>query len=351
MKILLLCIVLISSLFSKATMCYKDSIISSTIDKSIKLDGKECKGKLSASQMEANGWVIQYSQVMDDREKFYNHLYMFKKGSSAQQPTQITIKEKNPITKASFNLLTKETSINNVKGSQATINIGNLKVGQSGVIVHTSNKRQSLIIANAIVKSTSTNQSILELSKPDNLTQSAMPTSKLKPQDGDTFVLNHLYNSSLLLVPNFEVSRAVHALFPKQNFLNPDLFAAYLKFESTPIPTQEDIQKFCKQSDIGTIFIVVENNLHILDTKTFKTLSVNSMYITDTTTKVPFFTKVQDIKKNFWNFGDKKITDYNNFYLSLINKTTYHATKIIYEDGEENEKSLFDKLWDMLPSW
>ena len=351
MKILLLCVVLISSLFSKATMCFKDNITTSTIDKSIKLDGKECKGKLSASQMEANGWTIQYSQVMDAREKFYNHLYMFKKGRRINKQSTTNIIKQAPIKESTVNLSTKEIPINNVQGLKAIIDVGNLQIGQSGVIVHRYNKRQSLIIANAIVQSSSSNKSTLGLSKPDNLTQSAIPTSKLKPQNNDTFILNHLYSSSLLLVPNFEVSRAVHALFPRQNFLNPDLFAAYLKFEATPVPTQEDIQKFCKQNDIGTIFIVVENNLHILDTKTFKTLNVSSMYITDTSTKVPFFTKVQDIKKNFWNFGDKKITDYNNFYLSLINKTTYHPSDISYENNEETKKSLFDKFLDMLPSW
>jgi hypothetical protein len=221
----------------------------------------------------------------------------------------------------------KEIILTTVNKNFATIAIGNLKVGQSGIIIHNT-QNSSLIIANAIVQSTSLNKSTLILSESDILLQSALPTSNQKAKIGDIFVLNHMYHSSLLIVPNYEASKKIKELYPNQKFLNPDIFAAHLKITSLPVPTFRDIQKFCKSYNIGTIFIVVNNQLYIIDTNSLYTLQTTKLDIADKTMQSPFFTKITDIKTNILDFGADKIKDYNDFYLGLINNPNAIKTSI-----------------------
>jgi len=223
-----------------------------------------------------------------------------------------------------FNLNQEEFIINNVSTNNATIDKGNLKIGQSGIIIHRYTDGNIVIVANATVETTSNNNSTLKISETSLLEQTALPNTSLKAKNNDIFILNHLYSASLLVVPNFESSSKIQKLFNKQNFINSDIFASYLKIENNPLPTREDFQVFCKKQNIGTLFIVIKNNFYILDVATFKTLNKSSLSINDTTIQVPFFTKVNDIKKNalkFWDFSDEYIKDYDNYYLSLINNS------------------------------
>lgn len=222
----------------------------------------------------------------------------------------------------------KEIILTTVNQNIATISVGNLKVGQSGIIVHNT-KNSSLIIANAIVQSSSKKESTLILSESDILIQSALPTSNQKAKTGDIFVLNHMYHSSLLIVPNHEASKKIKELYPNQKFLNPDIFAAHLKITSLPVPTFRDIQSFCKSYNIGTIFIVVNNQLYVIDTNSLHTLYTTKLSISDETTQSPFFTKITDIKTNLLDLGADKIKDYNDFYLELINNPNATKTSIL----------------------
>ena len=74
---------------------------------------------------------------------------------------------------------------------------------------------------------------------------------------------------------------------------------------------------------------------------------MQDIVVNDRTKQVPFFTKIQDIKREFWDFGDDKINDYNNFYFALINDTKYKPKYT--SNGKENDKTLFSELLEMLP--
>ena len=352
MKIILLTIVFISTLLAQSTICFKENTTISTKSKSMILDGGECQGQLSAISMEKNGWNIEYSQV-SKKDDTYNHLFIFKK-ETVQSRTVVTTKDsienKIKLRKLAFDINSQEIRLDNVTAQNATINKGNLKIGQSGVILHRYDDKHSLIVGSAIVQSTSKSKSTLLVYKTNTLTQNAIPTSKLKPADGDTFILNHMYNSSLLIVPNYETSQEIYALYPKQNFLNPDIFAAHLKINALPLPQPKDVKEFCINNDIGTIFIVINNKLHILDTHSFKILHTSKLSTHNAKAQVPFFTKVTDIKTNFWDFGDEKINNYHNYYLALINnQTIIQNIKGENIDNSSNKKSFLNEIMDMLP--
>ena len=250
MKILILPLLLLSTLLSQTTMCYKKNDKSSEINKNILLNGGDCQGKFSLNDMKNFGWKINDSKITQ-QDNGYNHLYILNRDNEIAAQTQYQqIK--------TIDLKQKELTIYDLSNNQAKIDIGNLKVGQSGVIIHKYGKSESMIIALATVSSSNNSFSQIEIKKQSIIKQNAIPTSRTQPSNGDIFVLNHLYNASLLIVPNYEAKKIIQKNYPKQRFLNEDFFAAHLKLISTPIPTKDDIRDFCTSQNIGTIFMVVQ---------------------------------------------------------------------------------------------
>lgn len=206
-----------------------------------------------------------------------------------------------------------------VTPTTAKINITNLNIGHSGIIIK-KNHNNTIIITQAIVINSNNTDSTLEFIDNNIIQQNAIPTTKLIPENGDNFILNHLYTTSLLIVPNLKAKDNVKKLYPNHNFLDEDFFAAHLKIILKPIPKKETITNFAQSQQIGTIFIVVKNNLYILDSITFKIIDTISLTYSDESTNVPFLTKIKDIKSGFWDFSGEEIEDYNNYYLKLLEK-------------------------------
>lgn len=119
---------------------------------------------------------------------------------------------------ATVNLQTQTAKIFDVTQTTATINIPNLSIGQSGVVV-TDIDENSIILAQAIITKTSNSNSTIEFLDTKVLLQNAIPTTILKPVDGDSFILNHLYNTSLLIVPNETAKQSVQEFIKTKTFL------------------------------------------------------------------------------------------------------------------------------------
>ncbi|MGK0256151.1 MAG: hypothetical protein ACI81I_000761 [Arcobacteraceae bacterium] len=216
-----------------------------------------------------------------------------------------------------FDVTAKTAKIFDVTAKTAKINISNVTVGQSGIVLKEIDNN-SIILSQAFIQQSNETGSIIEFIDNKVLFQDAIVTSLLKPSNNDKFILNHLYSTSLLIVPNEKAKDSVKELYPNQNFLNEDFFASHLKLNNTPIPTKKIITAFAQSQQIGTIFIVVQNNLYIVDSLTFKVINTQQIKNDETENKVPFFTKINDIKTTIFSFGANKIKDYNLYYLKLL---------------------------------
>jgi hypothetical protein len=211
------------------------------------------------------------------------------------------------------------TQLKDINKDGAVINIGNLKIGQSGIVVHDYDEKDSIIVANAIVLSSTNNSSKIKFIKFDDLAQNALPTTKLAPVQNDTLVLNYLYSKSLLIAPNTQAYRSVEENLPSQTFLNSDIFASYLKLDANPTPNKDDFISFCKKHNLGTIYVVIDNKFYILDAKSFKLLDTLPISYQDTKEELPFYTRVDKIEKNsFAWFQDSSIGDYKSYYNKLL---------------------------------
>lgn len=218
---------------------------------------------------------------------------------------------------ATTDLETQKLKISEVTQTTAKIKKTNLIVGQSGIVVKNINNH-NIILTHAIITASNKNDSTIEFTDTVLLKQDAIPTSNFKASVGDTFILNHLYNTTLLIVPNAKAKTIVQNLYPNQNFLNEDFFASHLKLLKTPLPTKEIFTNFGQNQQIGTLFFVVENSLYILDALTFKVIDTIAITNDDTSVNVPFLTKIEQIEQGFFDFGDEEIKDYNKYYLKLL---------------------------------
>lgn len=323
MKIIVTLILFLSTFFAQTTLCYKNDVLENTIDKEVLLDGGECLSSYSKKDMIRDGWKLTSSNSVKKDGK-YNHIFIFSKQDNTNGRVLPKLYYKKTYTK-----------ISQTTQSTAKINLAYLKVGQSGAVVKKVGDKY-LIVSSATVINSNKEGSTIKFIDIDLLKQKALPTSTLTPSNGDTFVLNHLYNTSLLIVPNTKAKKMILQNYKKQNFLSEDFFASYLKLTSTPIPLKEDILKFCKKNQIGTIYIVVKNKLYILDALSFTIIDTIDIAVNDNRTQMPFYTNIQDIEGGLFNsnFGldtVMKFVSKLNLYDPNYNaneKTTQKVTKV-----------------------
>ena len=115
------------------------------------LDGGVCEGKYSLQEMKKMGWNILDIKIDSEQNNLsYQYLLTNDQIVNTKVVKNIQTKEKNNL-KEKFSLKTIPIKITNITENKTTIDIGNLTIGQSGVVVHVYNDDKKLIISNAQV--------------------------------------------------------------------------------------------------------------------------------------------------------------------------------------------------------
>ncbi len=320
---------LLSSLtFAQETICYKNDVEKPSLIENTPLEGDVCNGKLSFNQMKNSGWEVLDIKITSSQNKF-NYSYYFIKNENNNLKTnsnlvKTSINNEPMITNKEFSVKPIGLKVENIENNQSKINVGNLVIGQTGIVVHIFDNDKKLIVANAKVINSDSNSSIVEYFKFNDLKQDAIPTTKRTVQKGDVLVLNYMYNSSLLITPTLESFQMVRDNFKLNNFIHSDIFAAKLKVDHNPYPTKEIIQNFAREQNLGTIFMVVENKVYIIDTKTFAILESYAISYENTQNMMPFYTRVEEIEDSIFNlsffdfFSGNKNLSYNDYYKKIL---------------------------------
>lgn len=310
MRILFILFFIYLNLSAQITICYKENLTDTENIEDIKLDGGECKGIYSLNEMQSKGWKINDSFVSNESNKYVITYSLSIDDAKKQKVTKAT---------KSINLQTSKSTLTNVDEEFATIDIGNLAIGQSGVVVHQFKDKHTMILAYGVVIESNTKSSKIEFIYNKILEQDAIPTTNLKPANGDTFILNHLYDIALLITPNFEINNKIQKAFYKMTFISEDVFAGYLKLQENPIPTLDTFQDFAKINNIGLVLVVVNKKLLLIDMLSKKRIYTLDVSYNDTSTSLPFFTNVEGITTGTFDFfKDDSIEDYHKYYTKLL---------------------------------
>lgn len=332
MRIVFLFLFLFSSLsFAQKVFCYKKDMASNEADPFMALEGKECKGVHSVEYMESNGWKLSETKISKVKGK-YTHFYLFEKKEPLKAES-LSVESKKP---ALIDLSQKELTITMIDSETAKIAKGGLKIGQSGIIIN-KNEQEDIILGLASVVKSGKKESIIKIQDKNIFEQDAIPDTNLEPSNGDIFVLNHLYSSSLLLVPNNEAKQIIKDVYKNHFFIGEDFFAADMKLKEKKFPTKDLIVEFCRLNQIGSVFLVAGDTLFILDGMNFEILAMQDINLNDKKKQIPFFSKIKlidgdelfDFSLNFnfteiledgYSFIEKKKKDYDEYYLKMLGK-------------------------------
>lgn len=334
-KLLLLCasLFIVQNLNAESTICFKNDWTKPSIIESTPLDGGECKSKFSLYQMQKKGWFIKDIKIKTAKNGL-NYIYVL----TNEDPINIKKWQKNINVKIEkINLKQSSISINDVNDETATINVGNLKIGQSGIINHTYSDGKKLIVSSAFVIESNTNTSKIKFLPFLDLKQNALPTSNRKASNGDEFVLNYLYDFSLLIAPNNESFKLVRHKFKESTFVHSDLFAAFLKYIHKPLPTKEMIQDFALSQNMGTIFMIIESHVYILDSRTFAILDKKPLKTFVISEQMPFYTRVEKIETSLFTQDYFQWLKLAKKYVTPDESKT--EDEILYGDIKVNKKS------------
>lgn len=306
-----------SNLFAQETICYKNNVDKPSMIEEVGLEGDICKGKLTVNDMKNDGWDILDIKITSSQNKF-NYSYYFYKNS-----TTIGKEIQNSTLNNNFSIKPIGVKLGSIQNNQSTINVANLKTGQSGIVVHIFENDKRMIVSNAKVISSNSSNSIVEFFDFDDLKQEAVPTSMRKAETGDVLVLNYMYNSSLLIAPNQNAFQRARDSFKTNNFIHSDIFAAKLKIENNPYPTKEDIQQFAIEQNLGTIFLVLDKKIFVIDTKTFTILQRYTFNYETSEMQMPFYTRVEEIEGSVFDvtipfIGEQKIDNYEEYYKRIL---------------------------------
>ena len=337
-KLLLLCvsIFMVQNVYATSTVCYKKNWTKPSKIESIALDGGKCGGNHSLNQMKKKGWFIKDIKITTS-SKGLNYTYVLTDSNPVAIKKEQIIRN---MKSEKINLKQTFLEVRNVTDNTAIIDQGNLKVGQSGIIEHSYANGNKIIVSSAYVISSNSTSSTIKFIPFLDLKQNAIPTSNRKVTNGDKFLLNYLYNFSLLITPDGESFKLIRRKFRENSFLHSDVFAAYLKFIFRPLPTKEIIQDFALSQNMGTIFVVLESNLYVLDSRTFTLLDKRPLKYVSKEMQMPFYTRVEDIESSMLTRDYTKWLNLAKKYLGADNRT---EEEILYED-EIIKKSKDSKL-------
>lgn len=314
--------------FAQDTTCYKNGVEKPSLIENVALDGGICNGKLSLNDMKNSGWDVLDIKINSAQNKF-NYTYLFTKSNGNQKANSNVILKTSidePVTQNNkeFSIKPMGLKLGKIENNKSVIPMGNLIIGQTGIVIHIFEKDRRLIVSNAKVVSSESNSSVVEFFEFNDLKQDAIPTSNRVAVTNDILILNYMYNSSLLIAPTLDAFQNVRENFKLNNFIHSDIFAAKLKVDNNPYPTKEDIQKFAIEQNLGTIFMVIENKVFVIDAKTFAILASYVTNYENTTATMPFYTRVEEIEESIfsWSYFDffsgRKSLSYNDYYKMIL---------------------------------
>lgn len=228
----------------------------------------------------------------------------------------------------------------------ATIKIDKIDVGMSGFIVHEIAPEHTSILKNVVVISydKSTSIATLKMSDYTGLRNNALPTGNWSVEIGDRAVFAFGYSRALLVAPSEEVYHQITKSVNIQ-WIHPDIFATILSFRGHPTPLKEDFEAMSIANSVGLVFIYLDKKVFMLDSKSFKILTINDAPLVQDSVKLPFYTRVDNIDAAWWGEGSNELESYEPHYYELLVEFN-NKNKNLYEIIKNGNEELHDLLDD-----
>ena len=225
---------------------------------------------------------------------------------------------------------------------EAKIKVDKIDVGMSGFIVHHISNEHSCILKNAVVKSFDKEKgvAVLELSPYDALRQNALPSGKWHVEAGDEAVFAFGYNRGILIAPSEEIYHRITKATKQLQWIHPDIFATILSFYGHPTPLRRDFTALSNATSIGLVFFYLNQKLYMVDSKSFAILNITDAPLSQSSIKLPFYTRVEEIDASWWGEGSDELKSYEPYYFELLKEANPNNKELLKEIEKFNKKGV-----------
>jgi len=117
----------VALLSASTTMCFKKEHIDPSTIETVKLEGGECKGKLSSEDMQRNGYAVSDIKISSG-ETGLNYIYIFKKDEPL---ATVTTDGKYILSKEDLRAKMQELRAEEIAEEKEKIEAGNIAVGKT----------------------------------------------------------------------------------------------------------------------------------------------------------------------------------------------------------------------------
>lgn len=193
----------------------------------------------------------------------------------------------------------------------------NIVIGASAIVVKQI-KNATSIISRASVVAKDGKFAKLELKPFTMLAQKALPELDVKVETGDEVLVNFLYDRALLIAPDEASYKQVVGDLSEIYFIHPDILGAYMVREYKLSPKRTDFSLFCSNNALGLVAFVLENKVAFMDCQDFTLLFEKPLNAQVAKPQLPFYSNIKSYKKNFFNFAEKRVADYYEYYTQII---------------------------------
>ncbi|WP_456380946.1 plasminogen-binding N-terminal domain-containing protein [Hydrogenimonas sp.] len=213
------------------------------------------------------------------------------------------------------------TTLQTPRGEEATVPVGGIPEGVSGIVVHAYDATHKAIVASVTVTESGETSSRVRLLPFKGLEQPNLPTIGTKPREGDTVILGYLYDRVLPIVPNLKSLEKAKESFPKLHLIHPDLFAVELAKEKSPLPYRKDFRKMCEKMHLGLVMFMFEDGTDFIDCISWVKVGSSDVASVDASKfKQPFFNRFEEIPSAFYDWSEYRIENFDRFYRKLERK-------------------------------
>ena len=142
--------------------------------------------------------------------------------------------------------------------------------GQSAFVIREFANGHSVMIATCVVEEGLTTLACRPF---DYLEHDSLSLVRSDIREGDLVRIGLLSNSMSIIAPDQKRYLQVKEMRPNVFWVHPDIFAVALKEEGNPVPTKQDLQKFCKDNVIGTLVFALEEMIYDVDCVSFEVIA------------------------------------------------------------------------------
>ena len=193
----------------------------------------------------------------------------------------------------------------------------NIVIGASAIVVKQI-KNATSIISRASIVAKDGKFAKLELKPFTMLAQKALPELDVKVETGDEVLVNFLYDRALLIAPDEASYKQVVGDLSEIYFIHPDILGAYMVREYKLSPKRTDFSLFCSNNALGLVAFVLKNKVAFVDCQDFTLLFEKPLNTQVAKPQLPFYSNIKSYKKNFFNFAEKRVADYYEYYTQII---------------------------------